>query len=167
MSAATEATISEARLWRALRARYPGWIREYATGPYRLDFYCPAAKVAIEIDGSSHANYEAARRDMQRDAWHRERGITTIRVSVRDVMRSRRSILRIIDQAVAQKVPKAGWRARRRHSKAVREGTVYVGPSIERIVTIADRPLEIADPRQAAAMRRYSQPRRRDGGTPF
>jgi hypothetical protein len=42
-------------------------------------------------------------------------------------MGSRRSVLRVIDQAVAQKVPKAGWRARRRHSKAVREGMFYVG----------------------------------------
>ena len=151
------ATPMEAALWKRLRTRWPGWVREYSTGPYRLDFYCPAAKLAVEVDGSSHASHEAARHDMQRDGWHRDRGILTLRVTNRDVEVRRSNVVFQIDQAVRDRAPAASWWARWKHGRAVHKGRVHTGPPIERVVTAADRPLEIKDPVLTEAMRRLSR----------
>ncbi len=80
-------TLSERILWGLLEDEAPGWHREYTTGPYRLDFYCPLARLAVEVDGGSHYGREAAERDALRDEWHRLRGITTKRFSASEVER--------------------------------------------------------------------------------
>lgn len=80
-------TASERVLWQLLVDEPPGWLREYATGPYRLDFFCPLARLAVEVDGGSHAGVAAGRRDALRDAWHAARGITTKRFSATEVER--------------------------------------------------------------------------------
>lgn len=54
------------------------WEREVAMGPYRLDFYCARALLAVEVDGSSHRN--RAGRDAERDAYFLRHGIETMRV---------------------------------------------------------------------------------------
>lgn len=49
-----EQTDEEKELWRALRAgRFAGFKfrRQHPLGEYFLDFYCPAAKLSIELDG--------------------------------------------------------------------------------------------------------------------
>jgi very-short-patch-repair endonuclease len=56
-------------------------------GPYILDFYCAAAKLAVEIDGEGHGMGDRPQRDERRDAWLAERGVTTLRVPAVDVMR--------------------------------------------------------------------------------
>jgi very-short-patch-repair endonuclease len=80
-----QATPTERMLWQRLEHEPPGWYREYSTGLYRLDFYCPIARLAIEVDGGSHYGRKAAERDAFRDDWHRARGTTTKRFSVREV----------------------------------------------------------------------------------
>ena len=72
----------EARLWQYLRARPDGlkFRRQHPVGAYVLDFYCPAAKLAIEVDGESHGFAGRAERDAARDRWLRERGIDTLRI---------------------------------------------------------------------------------------
>lgn len=78
-------TLSERMLWELLEHEPPGWRREYSTGLYRLDFYCPALRLAVEVDGGSHYGREAFERDADRDNWHRLRGIRTKRFSAREV----------------------------------------------------------------------------------
>jgi len=78
-------TRSEQMLWECLEHEPPGWVREYATGPYRLDFYCVAARVAVEVDGSSHWGRRGRERDELRDAWHLLQGIRTHRFSADEV----------------------------------------------------------------------------------
>ena len=56
---AKRATDAERILWRHLRNRnFVGYKfrRQHPLGCYVLDFYCPAAKLAIELDGGGH-NY--------------------------------------------------------------------------------------------------------------
>ena len=53
----TPETRTEAMVWAALRNRQLGGFkfrRQHAVGRYVLDFYCPAAKLAIELDGPIH-----------------------------------------------------------------------------------------------------------------
>ncbi len=50
-------TRAEKTLWYHLRGRnlwgYK-FRRQQGVGPYIVDFYCPAAKLAVEVDGDSH-----------------------------------------------------------------------------------------------------------------
>lgn len=54
---------------------------------YRLDFYFPMVKVAIEIDGGYHNNPKQVRKDVERDAFLAERNIKTFRVVNFDSMK--------------------------------------------------------------------------------
>jgi very-short-patch-repair endonuclease len=50
-------TPAEQVLWQALRGRQLGGLRfrcQHPVGPFVLDFYCPAAKLVIEVDGAIH-----------------------------------------------------------------------------------------------------------------
>jgi very-short-patch-repair endonuclease len=73
----------EARLWNRLRARLPGqpiFRRQHPIGPYVLDFYCAAARLAIEIDGISHDMADQPYRDERRDTWLAARHIRVVRI---------------------------------------------------------------------------------------
>ncbi|PYJ84712.1 MAG: hypothetical protein DME22_11780 [Verrucomicrobia bacterium] len=52
-----EQTAEEKQRWRALRAaRFAGFKfrRQHPIGPYCLDFYCPCARLSVELDGFQH-----------------------------------------------------------------------------------------------------------------
>ena len=79
----------EVKLWALLR-RSPnsiGFRRQHPVGRYVADFYCPAAKLVIEIDGLVHDFANAAARDERRDAYMREFGLRLIRIPAADVLR--------------------------------------------------------------------------------
>ena len=62
-------TVAEARLWEALRAgRFAGakFRRQHPLGRFVLDFYCPAKRLCIEVDGPVHDNQRE--KDAARDA---------------------------------------------------------------------------------------------------
>jgi very-short-patch-repair endonuclease len=47
----------EVMLWSRLRSRgedHPTFRRQHPFGSIILDFYCPAARLAIEVDGATH-----------------------------------------------------------------------------------------------------------------
>jgi|TARA_R100001244_G_scaffold86820_3_gene66342 very-short-patch-repair endonuclease len=78
----------EIMLWQQLRKKPCGvkFRRQHPLGPYILDFYCPAAKLAIEVDGVAHAMGNRPERDALRDAFVMKQGIETKRVSARSVL---------------------------------------------------------------------------------
>jgi len=80
------ATLPERLLWAALRRKQHGlrFRRQHPAGPYILDFYCPSARLCVEIDGAQHDLTTA--KDQRRDRWLNEQGIRTIRVSATDVL---------------------------------------------------------------------------------
>lgn len=81
-------TPPEAQLWANLRAgRLEGWKfkRQQPVGPYILDFYCAAARLAVEIDGLGHAHPGQAAHDGRRTAWLASRGIAVMRINACDV----------------------------------------------------------------------------------
>jgi very-short-patch-repair endonuclease len=77
----------EARLWQILRARPAGlkFRHQHPIGPYSLDFYCPSAKPAIEVDGDVHSMGDMPLRDAARDAWLKARGRRTLRIPAREL----------------------------------------------------------------------------------
>jgi len=50
-------------------------------GPYIVDFYCPAVKLIIEIDGAHHLEEENKNQDRFRDSYLRELGLKVLRFS--------------------------------------------------------------------------------------
>jgi len=64
-----EQTDEEKELWRALRAgRFAGFKfrRQHPVGKYFLDFYCPAARLSVELDGFQHGLPEQRQHDEER-----------------------------------------------------------------------------------------------------
>ena len=94
----------ERRLWRRLRQRQLGarFRRQHGIGPYVVDFYCPALKLVIEVDGESHfLDDEAVRKDAVRERYLAGLGITVLRYGNRDVMQNidgvMADILRVVE----------------------------------------------------------------------
>ena len=81
-------TLPERMLWRELRGKPDGvkFRRQHPLGRYVLDFYCPAAKLAIEIDGIAHGMGDRPVQDVARDAFVRAQGIEVVRVAAREVL---------------------------------------------------------------------------------
>jgi very-short-patch-repair endonuclease len=94
-------TEPEKRLWRALsNSQLAGFKfrRQEVIGRCIVDFWCPAAGLAVEVDGDTHAD---PARDAQRDAYLRGLGVRVIHVSNPDVMRNIEGVLALISQALA------------------------------------------------------------------
>jgi very-short-patch-repair endonuclease len=77
-------TGTERRLWTHLRGRkLEGWKfrRQHPIGEYIVDFYCPAARLVIELDGSSHDSDQQERYDQARQRWLESQGCKVLRFS--------------------------------------------------------------------------------------
>jgi len=80
-------TDAENMLWLKLRRkRLKGhqFYRQKIIGKYIVDFYCPKANLAIEIDGGQHYSEAGQEKDRTRDDVLREMGIKVLRFSDRD-----------------------------------------------------------------------------------
>lgn len=55
------------------------FFRQYSIGPYILDFYCPATKLAVELDGGQHGLPEKREYDVDRTAYLNGHGIEVVR----------------------------------------------------------------------------------------
>jgi very-short-patch-repair endonuclease len=70
-------TPAEKKLWEALKAKQLGGLKfrvQHPVGPFILDFYCPARKLVVELDGSAHeeqADYDEARTQQLEDYGYR------------------------------------------------------------------------------------------------
>jgi very-short-patch-repair endonuclease len=81
-------SLPEVKLWALLR-RSPSGIRfrrQHPVGPYVADFYCPAAKLIIEIDGISHDLGDRPALDLRRDNYVRQLGLSVLRIPAADVL---------------------------------------------------------------------------------
>ncbi len=89
-------TPPEAKLWVQLRQKRLGYRfrRQHPIGPYILDFYCPSAKTAVEVDGASHGTDQQIARDGRRSRWLATRGIRVIRLAAEDVRTNLDDLLR-------------------------------------------------------------------------
>ena len=98
------ATRSEARLWSCLRDRqFRGFKfrRQYPAGRYILDFYCPALRLAIEMDGRHHAQPWMTSYDRQRARYLETRGVTILRISNESLVRDSQLVFAQIDFVIA------------------------------------------------------------------
>ena len=75
-------TPHERILWRALK-EFPiegsHFRRQAPIGPYIVDFFCPAKRLILEIDGGHHNENDTAERDRARQNWLESEGYRVIR----------------------------------------------------------------------------------------
>jgi very-short-patch-repair endonuclease len=89
-------TPAEATLWILLqRKRLEGrkFRRQHSVGYYILDFYCPAEKLAIELDGQPHFEEAQIKYDEKRTQYLNSLGITVVRFENEEVFRSPEGVL--------------------------------------------------------------------------
>ena len=80
----------EVLLWTRLRGRNPDkptFRRQHPIGSIIVDFYCPSARLAVEVDGSSHWDETSRDRDEARDHWLSRQGVAVLRVPASEVFR--------------------------------------------------------------------------------
>jgi len=92
-------SLPEVLLWKALEAGALDRLRfrkQHPLGPYVLDFYCDAAKLAVEVDGAGHGFGDRPQRDDRRDAWLSSQGIATLRLPASLILRDVDAAVRTI-----------------------------------------------------------------------
>ena len=98
-------TREERRLWYEYLHNYPLRFRRQVTvGNYILDFYCAAAKLAVELDGSQHCEPAELLYDERRTAYLNSQGICVLRFSNLDVLRNLCGVCQQIDLAVSERL---------------------------------------------------------------
>lgn len=104
-------SLPEVLLWVKLRRRQPDMRairRQHPMGPYVVDFYCSDAKLAIEIDGESHAMGDQPQRDRRKTSYLNGLGIEVLRIPAIDVLRDPSSVAMAIFDACRAPPQSAG-----------------------------------------------------------
>jgi very-short-patch-repair endonuclease len=101
-------TQPEKTLWSLLRDKHTGlrFRRQHPIGPFVLDFYCPAAKLAVEIDGPAHDGREDY--DQRRSDWLSREGIRVLRFSAAEIEARPAAVVAAIAQAAPPSTSFAG-----------------------------------------------------------
>ena len=89
-------TPAEAVLWKHLQSRQlegRKFRRQHSIGRYILDFYCPEARLAVELDGAAHDSARADANGRMREEFLRSLGIKVLRYENRDVMANLEAVL--------------------------------------------------------------------------
>jgi very-short-patch-repair endonuclease len=90
------ATPAEDRLWSALRRDQLAGLhfrRQHPVGKFIADFYCKAARLAVEVDGPVHHTEAQRIHDRDRDAAFAAAGIRVLRLTNEDVLTNLRPVL--------------------------------------------------------------------------
>ena len=100
-------TPAEAALWVNLKRNNIynlRWRRQFSVGKYILDFYCPAAKLAIELDGSAHYTMEGDRYDNDRGIFISNKGIKILRYENCEIWNSLDKVIEDIKREIKQRI---------------------------------------------------------------
>ena len=96
-------TDAERKIWNIIRGKKLSgfkFLRQYSVGSYILDFYCPALRLAIEIDGSQHIDNA---HDIMRTAFLRQHNISVLRFWNNDVLSNMDGVCKSIMLYIATK----------------------------------------------------------------
>ena len=100
---------AEAVLWTAIKSRKIDGFkfrRQFSVGPYILDFYCPEARLCIELDGAGHQTIDGVKYDNARSSYlFHEHNIKTIRFENRDLYYNLDGVIKVIKDKLKQTKP--------------------------------------------------------------
>ncbi len=95
------ATPQENHLWYDFLRTYPVQFKRQAViSHFIVDFYCPAAKLVVELDGSQHFSDQGAAYDNERDSVITAFGCKVLRFSNHDINTQFRAVCDEIDRVV-------------------------------------------------------------------
>jgi very-short-patch-repair endonuclease len=103
----TNMTDAEQVLWYYIRRKQIQNVQFYRQKPlhsFIVDFYCPAAKLVVELDGSQHLETGHQAEDQARDAALVGLGLQVLRFDNRQVMLETDAVLAVIDETVKGRV---------------------------------------------------------------
>ena len=93
-------TDAERRVWSKIRRKQLKefqFYRQKNIGNYIVDFYCPAAKLIVEIDGGQHYSENNTVKDEARDKFLCDLGFRVLRFSNSDVFKNIEGVVGEID----------------------------------------------------------------------
>ena len=96
-------TPAEAKLWSLLknnRLENRKFRRQHSIGPYIVDFYCPAEKLSIELDGDGHYTNGAYEHDQARTEYLNALNIRVMRFENKDVFKNTEGVLEEIRRSL-------------------------------------------------------------------
>ena len=103
-------TEAEQRLWARLRRKQMLGVQFYRQKPigyYIADFYAPAARLIVEVDGSQHTDLAQAENDKRRTACFKEIGLRVLRFNDRQVLLEIDAVIEEIFRAMEENPPKS------------------------------------------------------------
>lgn len=101
----TNATKQENRLWYDFLKRYNlHFYRQRIIGDFIVDFYCPKAKLVIEVDGSQHFEDDAVEYDKVRTEFLNALDLKVIRFTNKEVDENFDGVCQMIDVEVQARV---------------------------------------------------------------
>ena len=96
-------TKQERHLWYDFLRTYPvRFLRQKILGKYIVDFYCPEAKLVVELDGSQHYEPVEAEKDAERTVYLQQYDIRVIRIPNNEVVGNFGAVCAYIDLQVKQ-----------------------------------------------------------------
>lgn len=98
-------TDAERRIWYFLCRDQTGvrFYRQRVLGPYIVDFYAPAARLVVEIDGGQHYLEGGIAQDALRDNWLNRRGLLVQRFDSRSALLETEAVVMAIGDAVKRR----------------------------------------------------------------
>ena len=100
------ATKQENHLWYDFLRSYPvRFQRQKTIDSFIVDFYCHAAKLVIELDGSQHYEEQGKAYDAERTAILESYGLTVLRFSNHDVDAHFDAVCEQIDHVIQGRLP--------------------------------------------------------------
>ncbi len=103
----TNMTDAEQVLWQRIRRKQIQGVQFYRQKPlfaFVVDFYCPAAKLVIELDGSQHFAEEHQTKDQERNAALTGSGLRVLRFDNRQILLETDAVLEVIDKTVKERM---------------------------------------------------------------
>ncbi len=102
-------TKEELHLWLHFLRKYPiKFRRQSVKAPFICDFYCHAAKLIIELDGSQHYSDLGKSYDAWRTQKLQKDGSLVLRFSNRDIWDHFRPVCEMIDRIVQERIKEKG-----------------------------------------------------------
>ena len=100
-----EMTPQEKKLWYAYLRKYPVKIyKQRVIEHFIVDFYCPLARLVIELDGSQHYTEQGMQYDMERSAVFEQYGVQVLRFRNQDVSAHFEMVCEQIHEAVVKRL---------------------------------------------------------------
>jgi very-short-patch-repair endonuclease len=84
-------TDAERCLWSKVRMRQVGgyqFYRQRIIGDYIVDFFCPRARLVVEVDGGQHGSDDITAADEERDEYLKNKGLKVIRFNDIEVLKN-------------------------------------------------------------------------------